>query len=295
MSAKIEGTLTLEGLIEGRLSGGAEPEKAARDWVELAHDAGLSFCLRIEAGFFSLLPSDAPFRADALGKAPEAVIAGLVEQLVRAFPPGAVTSTLRSTEYTPGTETQRLYLVGADRRVEVRSRSTAMETTPPPRALSGKQQAVIVLAGVAFALTVVGLSALFVDYRALWRHVRRELFAQDVAKITVDGTSFEGYFSVAKTVLENDETLVITLNRGPLFPMTEAEESRAAALDQPPAKRLAAEAVIAGYVRCEFFDDQGRFQDQATFPIKDLRSGVSMHLALPLPRSLHIQRVAITY
>ena len=294
MSAKVEGTLILEGVIEGRLSG-AEPDKVARDWVELARDAGLSFGLRIEAGFFSLLPSDAPVSADSLGKEPETVISGLLDQLVRAFPAGAVTSTVRSTEYTPGTETQRLYLVGADRRVEVRSRVTALETTPPPRTRSRRQKAVIVLAGAGIALAVLGLSAIFVDYRALWRNVRRELSPQDAAKIIVDGDSFDGFFSIAGTAMGDDETLVLTLDRGPLFPTTEAAESRAAASDQSPAKRLAAEAVIAGYVRCEFFDDKGRFQAQAMARIKDLRGAGSMRLALPLPRSLHIQRVAITY
>jgi len=59
--------------------------------------------------------------------------------------------------------------------------------------------------------------------------------------------------------------------------------------------RLAADAIAAGYVRCEFFDEKGEFMDYIFVRIKRLRDADTMKLGIPFVSDRRPSSVSITY
>ena len=132
---KIEGTLVLDGLIEGRTSRLADAAGELRRWTASARLMGLTFNLQTDGASFSMLPDNAPVAAARLGEDPAARIAELLDELVRIFPAPErreILSTLRSAHYLPGREVQTLYAVGPDGAAQTQQRTVDAATTRPP-------------------------------------------------------------------------------------------------------------------------------------------------------------------
>ncbi|KKL19207.1 hypothetical protein LCGC14_2467780, partial [marine sediment metagenome] len=121
MPGGTEGTLILDGLIEGRLPERAEPERLLREWVRSAGSAGLHFSLTFDGPNFSLLAEKTPIPVEDLAPNPPDRISAALEELLKAFDPKQRTglfSTLRSTEYRKGEAVQVVYGIGAGGTVE---------------------------------------------------------------------------------------------------------------------------------------------------------------------------------
>jgi len=63
MSDKTEGTIVLDGLIEGRLPDDPSIEDKLEQWLEFVGQLGLRFNLEVTGSSFSLLPDSTPVRA----------------------------------------------------------------------------------------------------------------------------------------------------------------------------------------------------------------------------------------
>ncbi|MEX0716898.1 MAG: hypothetical protein WD066_09935 [Planctomycetaceae bacterium] len=287
MNDKVEGTLVLGGLLEGRCANGPAPEEKLREWIEFMRTLGPRFSLDCSGSSFSLLPDDAPASTARLGSAPETAIAQAVEQLLGVLPAedrGNVFSTLRSAEYRPKEEVQSVYLVAPDGAVKVETRVVDAQTVAPATPVSIRARVRYALLGLAIAALLLGVTAFFVDVPGLLSRLAGVVKPVDMQELAVDAAPFAAHFRIVEKELATDgRYLLLTLERGDRFPRTDAELQQASERAEGVlSDRLAIEALARGYVRCELFDPDGRFFSASTHRIAGLRTEESITLAVPL-------------
>jgi hypothetical protein len=302
MTEKLQGTFSIDGLIEGTSAGLDEIESRLREWVRFAASVHLHFNLEIDGNAFSLL-ADARAAPVAELSAPHheiirQALSDLLELLDQADRP-AVFSTLRSVEYREGAEVQTLYVLGSDAQVHVRQRTVDAETAAPPPPVTTRRKIIYAAAGVGVAGLILLLTSLFVDYGRVFGWARQRFLAYDTDKLTVEADAFAGYFTVEGKAADRrgqGEFVVLTLKRGPAFPRTPADVERLLSTTRPsgPA-RLAAEAVARGYVRCEQFDKERKFLRFTSVRVAGLREEETVEVALPISPEHRLARVVITY
>jgi hypothetical protein len=300
VSPAIEGTIVLDGMVEGRLPEADPTGSRLGEWVDLARGVGLRFSLETDGGQFSLLAGDDPLACDALGPDPAETIRGTLEAFVKAFDPkerAKLFSTVRSMEYRPGVEVQTAYTVASGGTVELQQRTVEAETMPAAAPLSRRQKLKLAAAGTAGALVLLAVSALFVDYRAVLSNLASAATPFDPKKLEIDASRFSRYFSVEKATLGRPRTeLVLELRRTESFPRSEGDIERAAgAAGDSVGARLALDAVVRGYVRVEYLDAEGEFIASAIVRIKSLRGSEKTEVSLPLPRAGRPATLAIVY
>jgi hypothetical protein len=322
MNQKIIGTVRLDGLIEGPLPNHPDGAEQLRQWTSFAQAAGLKFALEIDGSSFSLLAGNAPLPAASLGPDVSATITAALAQLLKLYRGDdvrRVMSTLRSVEYAKGEEIQTLYVVGPGGKAEAKSRTVSAATVAPEAPLSWKDKLKLGAIGVLAALAVFGVSALFIDYRAMFGQVKSSFSPPSAEKIAVDGSAFGEYFTVVQKGVDRSlGLLVIQLRRTAHYPgAAPGSTTRAAfvpsatmpavtrpaappttlpaeapgtlsggfAVTAPPAlterQQLIRQAVVTGYVRCELFDDEGRWLGFEVVRIKDLEIGEFANIVLP--------------
>jgi hypothetical protein len=317
MAERVEGTILLDGLIEAALAASAQVEDGLRGWVEKAEAAGLGFSLRIESGSCSLLASDRPIEAAALGADPAARIREMLEELPRLFPSESrrsLFSPLRTIEYRKGEEVQTLYFIAPDGAIRVGQRTVEARTVAPPQPVTARQRLRMAALGVLIAVAILGVSAFFVDYRGLVRDALDRFSPLNPDAMKVEMSPFAEYFTVEKKAASGGaRALLLTLKRTKAFPLTDADCERLLTSDpnrplaadpnrplapdpnRPLASRLAIEALAAGYVRCELYDRKGDFLGFSMQRIAPLREKETFELAIPLPSDRHPARIVITY
>jgi hypothetical protein len=326
MSEKIEGTLVLDGLIQGRFDGSEDARQAMEQWRDAAENLGLRLNLQVEGNSFNFLAEDVPAIAAKLEPKPEMAIVKALEGLWQVLRPhfrGEMLSTIRSSEYQPGCEVQTLYIFAADGSVQFRQKTTDAHTVAPPQPLTTREK--VKLAGMSVAVLVVIflLSSIFVDYRSfvsgLWRQAM-PFQAQNVDVVTKD---YEAFFTVVDKAKSSDgKNLLLKLQRTDRFPKTDADldvlaiapaagtapttatapatgtspaTTPATAPASPTRVRLTLDSLARGYVRCECFDDEGAFLGFYFGRIADLRANKTVILVLPVPSDKRLAKVVITY
>ena len=144
MADNVEGTIVLDGLIEGRFNDGDQTVEKLDGWVKFVQDTlGLSFTADASGDSFSMLPDNKPASAAKLAPDPQDAIRQALEQLIGALPEkdrATVFSTLRSSEYRKGEEVQSLYAVQADGTVVFESRTVDAKTVAPVEPLTTKEK-----------------------------------------------------------------------------------------------------------------------------------------------------------
>ena len=296
---KVEGTLIIDGLIEGKIPALPGAEDKLRAWVNFARAAGLDFDLQLDGGAFSLLADNSARSAKKFAPEPSEIISSALAEMLKTIPPadrGRLTSTLRSIEYRPRQEVQTLYQITPDGIVDPHQRIIDAQTHAPPPPLTLKERLRMGLFGLAAAVAVLALSAVFVDYRKLWREIREEVTTLSVDQIQVENSTFDDYFTVAKKDLSPDtRSLRLLFRRTPKFPITDVD--RATAINLPatqPFDQLTRESIVRGYVRYEAFDSKGTFQSSNFIRIKPLRESEFMEVTLPLPADARPGRIVFT-
>jgi len=299
MNEKVEGTLVLDGLLEGKIPRQPGAEGRLREWVAAVASANLRFSLELEGGSFSILADNRPIPAEDLAPSPTERIAAAVGELLKLFPPQerrSIFSTLRSVEYRAGAEVQTMYAIGADGAIRVRERTVEAATTRALRPLGRREKLRIGLIGVVVALLVFLVSSIFVDYRAVLDRILEAVVPPDAAALKVETGAFADYFSVEQKSFRGGKAAVLTLKRGKAFPLDEAAvEELLAKAGKSVSARLAVEALARGYVRCEYFDKKDKFLGFTTQRISGLREAESIELVLPLPGEGRLARIVITY
>ena len=288
MTTHVEGTVLLEGLVEGRLPITPGASEKLEKWAEFGF-GGVPVSLKIEGPRFSVLPSDAAVKVSLFkdGDAQQA-IAEALDEMLRIFPPGdrgAVFSTLRSREFKPKQEIQTMYAVAPEGRIAIHSQTVAAETEAPPVPMTRKEFWMQMALGAGIAIILLLVSTLFVDYRKLFHSITHRT---DVSHVAVEAGEFTPYFTVEKTLASPDSSkILITIRRGADFPMddpaVEGAASRAATQPNSIRARLVLEAIARGYVQVEQYNDKDEFIGTTRVRIAGLRNKETVEVEVPMP------------
>lgn len=288
MSDRVEGTMVLDGLIEGDPPSLPDIRDRLEEWVARAQGLGLPFSVEFDGGRFSILADNRPILISSLqGRhEPSDAVAAALGTLLELFPPPErhrIFCTLRSIEYRRNLEVQSVYGIAADGTVNSRQHIVETDTTAPQKPMTRKAQAKLVGLGVLVALALFGLSALFVDYGDLWKDLTQSTRLMNPNHITVETGPFAEFFTVEERRFRNNPRgLVLSLRRTDAFPTDDAEAGeRIASAGDDTMARLAAEAIARGYLRGELFAADGDYLGTALLRIRELRERKQADCDLP--------------
>ncbi|MBS3733697.1 MAG: hypothetical protein KGY99_02105 [Phycisphaerae bacterium] len=300
MARQTEGTLVLDGLIEGSCEDLGDKEARLRQWTASAQMRGVTFHLETDGNTFSVLADATPIGTDGFSEAPDRAIADLIDELLAIFAAdqrGGIFSTLRSREFRSGEEIQTLYAIGPDGATHTQQRVVDADTAPAEKPLTRTQKLRRIALAAGIAAVVLAVLALFLPVGDWLRSARDRLMPYDVAALTVEAETFEPYFAVVeRKTARGGRDLVLVVERGERFPPSDAAAAELLAReDASPPERLAAEAICRGYVRCERFDKDGTFMGHTMERIAGLRDEETIEIHLPIDPEHQLARVRITY
>jgi hypothetical protein len=297
MSGKVEGTLVLDGLLEGRLPDDAEIEGGLEAWVQAVGKLGLAFSLEVAGRNFSLLADNRSVSAAGLGTQPEQVIARSLEECLKLLPPshlGSVFSTIRSVEYRRGEEVQTLYAVRPNGSVEVRTRAVEAATVPGTTWSAFRRRRWRVLVGSAVAVPLLALSALVVDYASIVQDLTGATVPVSES-VQIDDKAFAPYVRVDQIRPGRGRTVEVTLRRLEPFPKSDADLQKAwQAAQESLTRRLAVEALARGYARFEFFTTGPEFLGSVQARLSGLRDHETIRLILDVPGKRQLRGVVLS-
>ena len=302
MSEKIQGTVILDGLIEGRTPEFDDAEDRLRQWIGKVRGKGLAFGLEIEGATFSVLADNRPVSIALLGSDPADAITEALRDLLLIFPPPmrtSLVSSIRSIEYGQNVEIQTVYAVNADGQIETRQRTVDARTTAPPEPLTRREKLKLGGMGLIVALGIFAISAIWVDYGALFSKYRDKLTPYDPDAMVVETGDLARYFTIEKRAIVG-ENFVLTVKRTKAFPTDDKAlnalfaETRGRA-DCTISAAMTVEALARGYIRCEMFNKKDKCFHSFELRIVNLRTKETLALKLPLSRDHHLTRVAIRY
>ena len=302
MNAKLQGTITIDGLIEGRVPDFDDIEDRLRQWVQAARAKHLAFSLELEGRTFSVLAENRAIPSADLGPDPGDTIAEVLRDLLVIFPPthrADLVSSVRSVEYGQNVEIQTLYAVARDGRLETRQRTVDARTTAPPEPLTTRQKLRLAAVGLGAAAVVFAVSWIWVPYGALFDRLWDRVVPFDTDAVIVETGEFAPYFAVDKKAVARsggNKYLIVTVKRTKAFPRdAKAIDALFARPGRTGAEAMTAQALARGYVRCEMFDKDGKFAGFSDARIAGLRTAETVELTLPMPRESRLARVAIRY
>jgi hypothetical protein len=275
MNDKIEGTITIQGLLEGELGGIAEIEKKLKDWVVLCKRLDLNFNLEINGGRFSLLAEENAVPIERLAPIPQERISELLNALAKVFSEENVQiySTIRSVEYQPGTEIQTIYMISQTGAVHSEERTLDADTVPAKKPLTLKMKVAYTGLGAVALAIILAFSSLFVDFGDLFQQIKASFSPIKIEQIEVETGPFERYIKVAKKELNpRKRELHVTIELSDRFPFAaQAADKLLSKGDFSSAgEKLAFEALVRRYVRCEIFDTQSRFVESGEIRLKPI-------------------------
>ncbi len=299
MPEKRTGTYFIDGIVEGPIPGIPGVAGKLEEWVRFAASAHLRFSLETDGGSFSLLAENTPSNSVEIGAGPEEHVSRMLEQLLKAFPPGdrqKLFSTLRSVEYGDGKETQAVYTIGKGGTVEVRSRTIGTKTIPRTETRTAWQKVRAGIIGGAAAVFIVGIAVFL--FRDRLAGMFRDMLPIDPGSVAFDAAPYKEFFTVkAKGLGPGGKYMVLDLTRAEKFPADDAslqrlyDEVRQGALEH----RLAVEALGRGCVRCEYFDGRDEFIGAAELRVAGLRSKKTVEVSIPMPPRARPSRIRLLY
>jgi hypothetical protein len=283
--ANIEGTMILNGLIEGPLTDDADAAGRLRQWARDLAGLGVDFNVEITGGSFNLLPNNRPLSCAPLGDPPDEAIRQALEQLFEPWPPNLIprlTSTLRSSEFRKGEEVQSVYRITPDGKVRVEQRTVEAHTETPTQPLSRREIIHMLVFGLVIAAALLGITSLFVDVPALARQLMGTIRPVKVDDVEIDNSNYDAFFH-AKIAEINSEAATLKLERTAQFPKDDAALQAAAEAAKPAIKKwLAVAAIAKGSITCEIYDADGKFVGTATMRIEELRKQPDMEVKIPV-------------
>jgi len=297
LGEKLEGTMVLEGLLQGMVPPMGDVADRLREWVEFVGKLGPRFNLEIRGRQFSLLPDDKPFAAAGLGAGAEHGLTQALEQLAGLFGPGPerakLFSTLRSSEYRKGLEVQSVYSI-ADGQVRAQTRSIEAETTAPPDPITTRQKVKMGLVGVGMAVLLLGAAMLIPGVRAMVWQVFETARPFEASELTIETGPYAAWLTVAVDPEKSHRRgVMLVITRTKDFPMTEADlDAAAAAIDPSVRRRLALENLARWKLRIECFDKDGKLVVDRPTSIFDLAKSESMPIFVPFPEQTIVGRIA---
>lgn len=303
VTRNIEGTISFDGLIEGRIPAdfAHEVEPKLREWVTFARSAGVKFALEVDGTTFSLLVDSQPLPIARIGEDPAATIKQLLGQLLQAFPPPhrtGVFSTLRSSEFKPGVEVQTIYTIVPPGRVDIQERQVDASTQKPEEPLSNSERIKLGVYGLVVAAIVLAIGSLFIDYGALWSQISNTVRPIDTEQIAIETGAYADLLSVEKIETQSIDRklcLVVTVKPAEGFPRTDeqldARWQEAATLQE----KLAIEALARRAMRVEQYDAEGKLIATSEVALTRADEGGKLRLVIPITRKTRPASVRLLY
>lgn len=290
------GTYRLDGMLEGPL--GDDPQVKARlaDWIRIAEASGYGFSLDVEGDRFNLLAASA-VRPSGAADVSEP-LRDLLEQLVTSFAPHEqpdVFSTVRSLQWGEGVETQTIYQVMPDGRVEAQQRTVDASTSRPPQPISSAGKAKRIGIAALVLLAIFGITSIFIDWGETFTKALRKVVPVDTATIDTDLGALEPYITVTG-IEAKGSMLHLTLERTEVFPKDVAAVERA--LEENGLSyevRQTLHALAAGYVRLEGFDEKERHLDTMDVRLAELRTAETMTVKFRIKRETPPELLRFTW
>lgn len=290
MAAPQTGTYHLDGLLEGPLGGDAATTPRLADWIRIAQTSGYGFSLDTEGDSFSLLADNQPRTAPTPETDMAEPLRDLLEQLVGSFPPPLqpqLFSTVRAVQYGEGVETQTIFQVMPDGRVEAQQRTVDARTSKAEAPLTTTQKLKLVGIALLVLFALFGVTSIFVDWGDQASKALRKIGPVDTDAIQTETGPFEAWFTVAGMEARGN-VLRIRLARadGVGYPTREQLQTALASPrpESPYEERLTLEALAKGWARIEAFDAEGSFQGAARVRIGGLRDEETIVVAFPIQR-----------
>jgi len=300
MTEKIEGTLVIKGVAEGRIPARPDIENRLKEWVAFAASLNLRFHLELEGGSFSLLADSTPIQVEDVGADQTTRVADALREFLKVFTPDerrAVFSTIRSSEYRKGSEIQTLFNVGPDGDILVRERTAQAQTSAAPRQLTLKDKLRYGILGLGVALAIFAISAFFVDYGALFNRAVEQITPFRAGNLGIETGSFEPFLTIEQvSAVSGGRAVQLTLRRTDRFPQSEsALENLETESKESLTSRMTVEALARGYIRFELFAARGEFCGYSMQRIAGLKKERTVTLRIPLPSGRRPIRMRITY
>jgi hypothetical protein len=293
----IQGTFRIDGVLQGRDIGEDFAGELSRWTRRMRREHGLRFSLQADAGGFDLLAVPKQLWVEEVtggDERPEEVLRAALAELLARAPERArptLSSTLRSVEIVEGAEIHTTYDVAPDGSVEASRARRPAPTVAPRRGPAGQRKVFWV---TVIVVVIVALGA--------WSYVTRQA-GPDSSELTdpnalaIEVGPLGTYLSVVdKAPGPAPASLRLTVRRTDAYP---ADANALSALWRAsagsPRRRLALEALIRGYVRCEFYDAEGTWQGFSIVRIAPLSEAETIELLLRLPPDPPATRLRITY
>lgn len=266
--------LRLEGLLEGTHAGGGDEIVRWRAWrAPTWFPADIDISARGNRFSFLFVPKD-----DARGdEHSESAIAEALAELLRQAPPGSLgqlSSSVRSLRGSPTAVVLTVYSVDANGAVRIEQRETEplTETVRPPL----RQR--LRLSQWPVALGLVALTIALAWQLAPVRSAVQTPLGLLPPTPVLASSAFDAYFQAE---VRPGLPLGLVLKRRLGYPRDPAALDAAASAADGLHGVLALSAIARGYIRCEWYDDSGRFLYGADLRVRELEAHETITIALP--------------
>jgi len=295
---KIEGTFHLDGLLEGPFFPDDDTDIISA-FVKQASNAGLKFHTAIEGGRFSLLADTESVEIRSGEESAHVRMVKCLNELLSNYSSEEcmkMMSTLRSVEYIPEYEIQTLYGIRPDGTVATEQRTVRANTIRPAQPPNWRDKLKLIVILVVVLCAAIGVSAFFVPYRDIAKRLIDKAKPFKIQNLKIDTDSYGQFFQVEQVELDRGEGIIRivckTLER---YPATEDELNKLwKSSEDLLSQRLAVEALMRNYVRCEFFDRDGDFRGQQLCYIHWVEHKKET-FSIVIPFKTYLDRVKITY
>lgn len=293
----VEGTYTLDGLLQGKIPDAASAEMAEnlREWAQSATEAGFPFSLEIEGGQFSLLCGSGVRELTAPGISVSETLKNSINKLIETIPEagrGQLFSTIRSSEYVAGGEIQAVYMIGPDGLIRDQTRKVEVETRAAERSLTAKEKlrmGLIVTASLAMLLL---LSSFFIDYRKMFGNVRERLTVLTVENLGFDNSLYQDFVKVTVEGLDRRRGgLAVKIERGPRWNEIAAERLAVSAQGVAWDELLVVGNLKRGYIPCLIEGLEEGVVSEAKIPIRSLENKTTSVAIIRLPSNTRATRI----
>ena len=293
----IEGTYTLDGLLQGKIPDSAHAEMAEnlREWAQSATEAGFPFSLEIEGGQFSLLCGSEVRKLTAPGISVAETLKNSINALIETIPEagrGQLFSTIRSSEYVADGEVQAVYMIGPDGQIRDQTRKVEIETRAPERPLTGKERLKMGLIVAGSLALLFLLSSFFIDYGKMFGGVRERFTVLTVENLDFDNALYDDYVKVTVEGLDRRRGgLVVKIERGPKWDEIAAERLAVTVGGIAWDELLVVGNLKRGYIPCLIEGLEKGVASEAKIPTLSLRDQAVSGAILPLPRNTRATRI----
>lgn len=299
MASPIEGTYTLDGMLQGKIPEAAHAKmvESLREWADSASKAGFPFSLEIDGGMFSLLCGSQVQKISAPGIAVADTLRDSINALIESFPPegrAQLFSTIRSSEYVSGAEVQGLYMIGPDGLIRAQARRVELETTAPEKPLSKSEKIKMLLMAGGIVAVFLVISSFFIDFKKVFGGVQGRMKVLKVQDIEFDVSLYADYVEVTLGELDRrNGGVTVKLKRGPKFSDIGAENLEVGEKGVSWNELLVLSNLKRGFIPVLMHGTDAGVVREGKIPITSLGALEEAPAFITLPRSTRVTRIEL--